>query len=298
MSADTSRIRGKDFVLADHIAKHFGVATLEHKGASSPVAWHGLTAPVKPTLHLRHYIDESKAAVEVPAALAPQPLPAGFQWGMLANDRIGDCVIAMMLHSIEMFFLSVGQTPPPFSAEDAVAIYSAITGYNPSDPSTDQGTDEGRALAFWQDNGLTCKADGSVHKIVAAVAVDPADRHMRHLAMYEFDAVQYAIQLPLTWQGKQAWTGVPSDSNPDSQPGSWGGHGVAGRAYDASGVEDILTWGTDLPADGDSLDAYLVQASIVLTQEMVDSKTGFSRCGISFGDLMRDVKALPPNPVQ
>ena len=53
---------------------------------------------------------------------------------MLANDTIGDCVIAMMLHSIEDFHLDAGTPVPAFTDADAISIYSAITGYVPGDP--------------------------------------------------------------------------------------------------------------------------------------------------------------------
>lgn len=303
MSLAETLIRDAEFDLKAAVAELediFNDVFEEHAKAveRNPLAFIGLTHPVQPTLHLKDYVDLSAATVQVPTALAPQPLPAGFSWGMLANDTLGDCVIAMMLHSIEMFFISVGETPPAFTDQDAIAMYSAITGYTPSDPNSDQGTDEGQAFDYWAATGLTCAADHSTHKIAASVAVDPTDRNMRHLGIFEFDAIQYAIQLPLTWQGASSWTGVPSDSDPNSQPGSWGGHGVPARAYDATGAEDILTWSMDLTADGDSLDAYLAQASIIVTQEQVNTKTGISRCGVSWDDLVSDIKKLGNNPVQ
>ena len=294
-------IRDEHFDLVEHLRTiPFRSSALDHEAsvAKNSQAFTGLTAIAKLELKLSDYVDKSKAAIEVPVALAPQPLPHGFRWDMLANDSLGDCVIAMMIHTIETFFIAAGMRPPAFTAQDAISLYSAITGYDPADPSTDQGTDEGQALTYWQQTGISCAADKSLHKIAGAVAVDQTSRAERHLAMFEFDAVEYAIQLPLTWQGASSWTGVPSDSDPNSAPGSWGGHGVAGRAYDASGKEDIETWGEDLLADGDSLDAYLVQASIVVTHEMVNTKTGLSRCGISWDDLWADFAKLPQTPVQ
>ncbi|HYB25349.1 MAG TPA: hypothetical protein VEF89_01915 [Solirubrobacteraceae bacterium] len=46
---------------------------------------------------------------------------------MLANDRIGDCVIAMMLHSIEDFHLDASTPVPAFTDQDAIGIALPVT---------------------------------------------------------------------------------------------------------------------------------------------------------------------------
>ena len=121
----------------------------------------------KPALKLSDYIHAELAS---PPAAVSRPHP-GFAWGMLANDKLGDCVIAMMLHSIEDFHLDAGTPVPAFTDEDAISMYSAITGYNPNDPSSDRGTNERMAMRYWEHPGLKT-SDGETHKIVATVAVD------------------------------------------------------------------------------------------------------------------------------
>jgi hypothetical protein len=209
---------------------------------------------------------------------------------MLGNNRLGDCVPVEVLHSIETFHIAAGTPPPPFADADAIALYGAVGGYNPSDPSTDQGTDPGTAWDYWQATGVTCAADSSLHKIAGLIGIDSTNAVERHLGIYEFDAIQYAISLPLSWQGASEWTGVPS-ADPNSQPGSWGGHGVMSRSWDASGNESIVTWGTDLLAASNSLGAYLQEAAVVVSEEML-SLTGVSRCGIHWSDLVSDLKKL------
>ena len=84
---------------------------------------------------------------------------------MLGNDQVGDCVIAAMLHYIMAAQANVGKSVT-FTTQQALDLYSAITGYNPSDPSTDQGTAWTDALAYWQSTGC-CG-----HKILGWAAVD------------------------------------------------------------------------------------------------------------------------------
>ena len=68
---------------------------------------------------------------------------------------------------------SVVVVPFPFTDQDALWLYERACGYNPSDPSTDQGGDEVTVMNFVQQNGL--KSDGS-HKIAGYIAVNGANK--------------------------------------------------------------------------------------------------------------------------
>src|SRR5580658_4087447 len=85
-------------------------------------------------------------------ALPPPPSKRAWEyvipasgWGMLGNDQVGDCVIAAMMHFIMAATSNSGQ-PAQFTTELAIQLYSAITGYDPSQTDatgfnpTDQGT--------------------------------------------------------------------------------------------------------------------------------------------------------------
>ena len=265
---------------------------LDHTAAieANKLAYTGLTGGFDTKLNLADYVDRSQLQ-NLPPALAPQPLPVGFKFGMLLNDKLGDCVPAEMIHSVELFHIAAGTTVPPFADIDAQNLYSLVGGYVPGKPNTDQGTDPTKAWNLWKTHGIHCKANNSVHKIQDLVGFDPSDVNLRHLAIYEFDAAQYAIALPAAWQGQPKWSGVPIEGEQNTVPGSWGGHGICARAYDSTGAEDIVTWGEDLVAEGDSLSAYLQQAAVVVSNEML-SKTGVSRCGLSWGDLLSDVQKV------
>src|SRR5579872_5931442 len=62
-------------------------------------------------------------------------------WGMLANDQARDCVEAAILHCImqQDAYLHPGSGLVATSRE-ALAFYSALTGYDPNDPATDNGS--------------------------------------------------------------------------------------------------------------------------------------------------------------
>lgn len=239
----------------------------------------------KPALKLSDYIHAELAS---PPAAVSRPHP-GFAWGMLANDKIGDCVIAMMLHSIEDFHLDAGTSVPAFTDQDAISIYSAITGYRPNDPSSDRGTDERVAMRYWEHPGLK-NGDGETHKIVATVAVDPGNLNECRIAIDEFVDLQIGIALPVTAQGQHEWTVIGDGKTGNSAPGSWGGHGIPYREYDAETFK-CVTWGAELLLTVPFHQDYAQEAHVIVTQEMLN-KQGIGPSGVAWDELVADIKAL------
>src|SRR5579859_6866009 len=78
------------------------------------------------------------------------------EWFMLGNDLVGDCVEACIGHATLAATTYAGDEKVPTDAE-ALALYSDVTGYDPANPATDQGTiilGPGGAVNFWAKNGV------------------------------------------------------------------------------------------------------------------------------------------------
>lgn len=115
-------------------------------------------------------------------------------WGMLANDQLGDCVIAGGLHETLLWRRATGHTTP-LSDACAVANYSAITGYDPDDPATDAGADMQAVASYRRKTGLADSA-GHRHKIGAYVAANAEDIEQIRSATWLFGAVGIGIEFP------------------------------------------------------------------------------------------------------
>ena len=276
-----TRINDPSFRLRDHHTP----PTLP----ASPKTGLNLDTLHRPTLKLADYI---KPDLANPPAAVSRPHP-GFQWGMLANDRLADCVIAMMLHSIEDFHLDAGTPVPAFTDADAIKIYSAITGYDPNDPNSDQGTNETTAMTYWEHPGLQT-SDGMDHQIVATVAVDPSNLNECRIAIDEFVDLQIGIALPLNAQGQTEWKVIGNGRTGDSAPGSWGGHGIPFREYDADTFK-CVTWGAELLLTVPFHQAYSQEAHVVVTKEML-TKTGVGPSGVAWDELIADINVLTSAP--
>ena len=154
------------------------------------------------------------------------------QWGMMKNDTLGDCTIAAAGHLILM---DTTYQKKPFTPSDdqIVSAYSAITGYDPSDPSTDQGAVELDVLKYWRKSGI------ANHKIVAFVSVPATNLALVRAAIYLFGAVYSGVNLPVSAQDQEVWD---VNGPGDNSPGSWGGHAVPLVGY---GDDEMtcVTWG-------------------------------------------------------
>ena len=220
----------------------------------------------KPALKLSDYIHAELAS---PPAAVSRPHP-GFAWGMLANDKIGDCVIAMMLHSSRIS-ISMGTSVPAFTDEDDQHLFGdhRLQAERPVDGPA-RSVDERVAMRYWEHPGLKT-SDGETHQIVATVAVDPGSLTACRIAIDEFVALQIGIALPVTAQGQQEWTVNGDGKTGNSAPGSWGGHGIPYREYDAETFK-CVTWGAELLLTVPFHQDYAQWAHVIVTQEMLNKQ--------------------------
>ncbi len=116
-------------------------------------------------------------------------------WGMLGNDQVGDCVLAGAGHEHMIWNAAAGKPVPKFTDECIISDYSAITGYNPNDPNSDQGTDMRAAAKYRMKTGII-DAAGVRHKIGAYVFIDSSNLDHILEAAYLFGAVALGVDMP------------------------------------------------------------------------------------------------------
>lgn len=161
-------------------------------------------------------------------------------WKMLGNDRYGDCVWAGAAHEHMLLNKVVRDVDVPFDDTAVLGDYSAVTGFNPNDPSTDNGTDVHTALSYRRKTGIA-DADGKRHQIGAYVSLDPKSWEHLEQAAYIFGAVGIGFEFPASAMD-QFNAGEPWDVVPGSQ--IEGGHYVptVGSVASADSVS-VITWG-------------------------------------------------------
>ena len=161
-------------------------------------------------------------------------------WGMMVNDRLGDCTIAACGHAVQIWSLNAGgEITVPDSA--ILRAYGVWDGYVDGDPSTDNGGIEIDVLNDWRQQTGGCFA---TTPLLGYASVNVANLKEVRQAIELFGGVYIGISLPITAQGQSIWDVVPDDGSGNSAPGSWGGHAVFVPAYNHfKSTFECITWG-------------------------------------------------------
>ena len=260
----------------------------------------GRRAPVAvgPHLKLRNYL--RAALPTAPATYDYTPKAATILADVMGNDQYGDCVFACGYHTVGVETANAGD---PFHATLAqvLADYTATTGFNPNDPSTDNGANIQDVLNYWSTHGF---ANGT--KLLGYLAVDATNVAEVQAACYLFENGITGLALPDAWinpfPGANGFiwdvAGAPDSNN---------GHCVPFYGYSTAGVK-ICTWGLLGTMTYAALAEYAVSKSsgelwVVLTPDQLTKGQSKAPNGVAWGDLIGDFDSigghvpLPPAPV-
>lgn len=205
-------------------------------------------------------------------------------WGMLGNDQYGDCVFAGAAHET-MLWNAEANKNVVFTDKSVLSDYSAVTGFNPNDPNTDQGTDMQLAASYRRKTGVV-DGSGQRHQVAAYLAIKPGNKAELKLAMYLFSNVGIGIQFPASamsqFNAGKPWT-VVSGSPIE------GGHYIPAIGYDSRYVY-IVTWGKIQKISWSFFAKYCDEAVVYLSPEMLTA--GKSIDGFDFIQLQADLGQL------
>jgi hypothetical protein len=179
----------------------------------------------------------------VSKSLMPTPAACNYlsgltDWGVMLNDRLGDCTCATAGHMRMAWSASAKGAPVVIADGDILTAYEAVSGYSPATGANDDGAACAAVLDYWQSTGI------SGNKIAGYVAVNPTDQLEVQQAIYLFGGVYAGIYLPQSAEA-QTDAGQPWDL-------TWfspilGGHAIPYLAYGPTGVTAV-TWGKPQPA--------------------------------------------------
>lgn len=199
-------------------------------------------APARPRpkdIHLAEIVATGVTLQQAPVGFGHAGAVAPGAWGILGNDRYGDCVWAGGDHETIMVNAMNGRIVS-FTDANALSDYSAVTGFNANDPSTDQGTDVHDAMNYRRKTGLIDTARVR-HKIGAFVALEAGTWGQMLEALHAFDFVAIGFQVPdyamAQFQAGKHWTYHKGGTIE-------GGHYVPIIGRPHSWSIEVVTWGT------------------------------------------------------
>ena len=212
-------------------------------------------------------------------------------WPMYANDRIGDCTLAAMGHSLTAMGVSAGNGQALFDDPEIIKAYSAVSGYDPATGANDNGAQMQDVLAYMRSTGMT-DTSGKVHQVIAYAALrSPADPTLLSRCLATFGTVYTGINCPQSAEDqfqKGPWI---------YDPGSpiLGGHAISlhrRKPYGSQvGVFDFSTWGALQWATIPFIAHLVEEAWIFITADWLEAN-GASVDGISLSQLESDMRFI------
>lgn len=204
--------------------------------------------------------------------------------GMLMNDTIGDCAIAGPLHMERIWSKANNIDYTPTDTE-ALAAYSAVSGYVPGDDSTDTGCVLLDVLKYWKNTGIGGR------KIGAFVQVDPSNHmHVEHASFF-FGGLLVGVNLPVSAQTQElVWDVPPTGLSGSGAPGSWGGHCFSSPGYTQKTL-DTITWGERISQTWKFWDAYVDECYAILSLDFI-LNSNLAPNGFDLISLQQDMKLI------
>lgn len=227
---------------------------------------------------------DTKALPKPPKTFGHEDLIDSKMWSMLGNDQYGDCVWAGAAHETMMWNKEASKSIS-FTDKSVLSDYTAVTGFDPLKPDTDQGTDMAEAASYRRKTGVV-DASGNRHKIAAYLAIKPGNLTELYQAMWLFGAVGVGIQFPSTAMDQfnkgKPWSVVSKSSIE-------GGHYIPLVAKRTR--LECVTWGQLQGMTTGFFTKYCDEAIAYLTDE--DLINGKSPELFDYAALQKDLNALP-----
>jgi hypothetical protein len=224
-----------------------------------------------------------KAKLPTPPKVFGHEALIGSIWGVLGNDNYGDCVWAGAAHETMLWNKEAGRTIT-FDNQCVLKDYSAVTGFDPNDPNTDQGTDMQVAASY---RGVL-DAHGKRHKVIAYLALTPGNTDQLAISIYLFGATGIGIKFPNTAM-TQLNAGKPWDVAKNAK--IEGGHYIPGLGRDAKGNFVIVTWGKIQLMTPRFYEQYCDEVVAYVSDEALTTG-GKTLEGFDLAELKADLKAL------
>ena len=213
---------------------------------------------------------------------------------ILGNDTLGDCTAAGAGHIIDSATAGAG-APVAITHDQCVSFYSLSTGYNPADPSTDQGGDEVTVCQTWQAKGY----DGQGGHAIAGWAA-LSDDELANPAFVK--SVAWLFPLYFGIELADQWTQISGDGftwDVGNPPDPNDGHCVVGLGGNSTGIL-IDTWGFIGTMTYAAIAQFCASGAggnlfAILTPESINRAKSLAPNGFDYDQLLADMQQLGGN---
>jgi len=202
------------------------------------------------------------------------------------NNEIEDCTAAAYYHARQVWTsqISTEITEPD---SNVLALYEASTGYNPADPSTDQGGIEQNVLSYLVNQGAPV-GNGGRDKLLGYVETDIRNLNDIRRSIYECGVCYIGFDIPAcldTDDPPPVWDYNPKGDNSDT-----GGHAVILCGYDIDSFT-LISWGQKYKMTNRFFTNFADEAYALLDNSWI-AGTGKTPLGMTPHDLWLQMLAI------
>ena len=239
-------------------------------------------------LHFSDFVDLKALAPSIPTSADFFPKGGSAVSDILGNDTEGDCIYAGGYHIVAV---ETGNAGTPFHAS-LVQVnhdYSAVTGFKPGDPSTDNGGQMIDALNFWKKTGF---ANGT--KLSGWMSVNPKDPVALRAACFLGENLYLGGGLPDAYVNPfpsgNGFVWGPGTPNPDN------GHCIMSAKFDPTGI-GIDTWGMTGTLTYDAVAEVFDEVYVLITPDQLAKGQTKAPNGVAWADILAAFGMAPPDTV-
>ncbi len=214
---------------------------------------------------------------------------------MMLNDQLGDCTCAAIYHALQVW--TANANPPIDTEPDAnvEVTYCQACGYNPGDPSTDNGGVEQNVLSYWLNTGVpvfpSVGSTGTAsNRLLAFLEVDQRNLEDVKWTINDCGVAYLGINVPAYLMNNvpQIWDVDPSEDN-----SIVGGHAIVAVGYNAIGPK-IISWGTVYQMTWAFFSQFTDEVYALADQDWISVK-GTTPGGLTVAQLEMQMQALKEN---
>jgi hypothetical protein len=207
------------------------------------------------------------------------------EYPMYSNDTLSDCVAAAAGHMLQNWTSYAGKYFQP-TDQDVIAFYE-FSGFDPADPSSDQGWDLLSALKVWRTSGLAC------HQIAAFVQLTTGNWNELQQAIALFGNAYIGVALPdaVVPDTGVDWTTIPWIWTPGMTQNSANGHCIPAMGYESNNEGStcrFVSWAARMVMGKEFYENITDECFAVVTSDWIEAD-GQSPSGFDLATLQADL---------
>lgn len=203
--------------------------------------------------------------------------------GAMLNTSLGDCTCAAFGHAIQVWTANTETAMATPTDDDVLGLYEGACGYQPGNPSTDQGGVEQDVLSY------LLKTPFAGSELAAFIEIDPRNMDDLRNCVYWCGVVYLGFNVPAYLMNGLTDPGAVWDVNPGADNSIIGGHAVIWPGYNTN--FRTVSWGNYYEMTPAFVLQFVDEAYALVDPDWF-ATTGLTPAGMTVAQLQQQMQGL------